>query len=400
LNKVLFVSLLVLGLCILQPALGDERLAKRIAGGFQATQGQFPFVALIEYTYTTTSGTFTYQGTGTIYNPQIVITTGNAMALCKDGTAATVYQGVVDVNNQGTPQIISFTCQLGVTIIRPSGWAAGVYDNDLSYINLAPTGLSFSGNVFLRLPSSSPTQADIGRLFAAGYGETSPGGAPSPVLEYVQINPQRNRVCNERAVVDSLTNSFSFSENFCVSGYLVSPTTGLLTDVCQLDAGSPIIRTQDINNPYADFEVVGIVNFGSCADTTPAFATYIFKYVDSGFLPSQTNPPTVATPPNPRAFDGNFACGDGVVQGAYEKCDPPIKTSCCNQWTCQLLPTSTPCTLNNRNGTRCRQQPRCNKFGNCKAKNRRQGRTCGGRKTKCHKGKCCTYVNKVATSCV
>jgi len=410
LNKVLFVSLLVLGLCFLQPALGEgssSRLATRIAGGTQANAGQFPFVALITYDYVTASGvTATYQGTGVIYTPTTIVTTANALANCAEGKPATVYQGVTFVSTTTGAQIFSFTCSRiagpSQTIFQSASFAAGVYNNDLAYIDLTPTGQSFTGTIFARPPTSSPTAADIGTLFAVGFGEAIPGGSPAPVLQWVEINPQRNHICYQRAIQNSFQTKFNFTENFCVAGFVKNPDTGFVSDVCVLDAGGALIRTSNIGAPYDDHEVVGIINFGTCSATQPAIATYLFKYISS--LPAQAAGLVPATTQaNPRAFDGNFACGDGIVQaGTYEKCDPPVADRlnpfyCCDPWTCQLVTAGSECTLNNRNGTTCLEQPRCNVRGRCVVKNRNQGKRCNGPNTKCHRGKCCTYPG--ATGC-
>jgi len=320
---------------------------------------------------------------------------------------------VVDVNNQGNvppTQIISFTCQNSSspstqTIFYASGYQTGTFTNDLAFINLTATGLSFNqnnGNVFARTPTSSPVQADIGLLFAIGFGESVPNGQPSPVLQYVQLNPVEKHICNNKYNAAGLLSTINLNkDNFCLSGFVKSPKTGFLTDACVLDRGGAIIRTSNIGSPYADHEVVGIINSGTCADVVPVVASYLWVYTNNGFLPSQgSSAPIAGSPVNPNAKYGNFVCGNGNVEaGVYEQCDPSSgdpNAACCNTWTCKLEQASTPCTLNNRNGTKCRQQPRCNKLGECQVKFRNQGKRCASsRNTRCHRGKCCTYPGAV-----
>jgi hypothetical protein len=401
LNKVLFVSLLVLGLCFLQPAFG-ERLATRIAGGNTATTGQFPFVVVFTYPYTDASGnTFTYQGTGVIYNNNIVVTTASAIRNCNG--LITITQGSTNTfAPEQTAQTVQFTCvqgadgAAGVNVVLATGNVAGQYFLDMAKIILP---LPFTGAVSLRLPTSSPTQADVGSLYAVGWGESVPGAQPSPQLLWVPLNPQRTRVCIDRATTAGILSSISFAENFCVAGF-VQNANNVTSDACVLDAGAPIIRTQNINAPYADHEVVGLVNFGSCTASSPVIATYLWKYIDS-FLGAQTAPPTAGSPVNPRSADGNFACGDGIVTPGLEKCDvgsPTVAADpffCCNPYTCQFVQAGTACTVNNNNGTRCLAQPRCNNRGICVTKFKNHFKTCNGPKTRCQRGKCCTYPGAI-----
>jgi secreted trypsin-like serine protease len=409
LNKVLFVSLLVLGLFYLQPAQCENRLNTRVAGGFKAVPGQFPFVVLITYLYTdTASGVqLTYQGTGVIYSQFRVLTSANAVSKCAAGTTLSVSQGVTDLNNPAGALVFQVVCG-ATTVVSAPGFTAGNYFGDVAYIDISTvttTGFNQAGQV-IRLPTSSPTASDINKLFVAGYGETFPGASPSPQLTYTPINPMRNNLCqsllNRKA---SLVGKFSLAENFCVQGQINDPRTSGLSDACVLDAGAPLIRTVNISNPLPDFEVVGFVNFGTCTATVPVISTYIFKYLT--FLGAQALAPAAGNPANPRAFDGNFACGDGIIQaGTLEKCDPASARTdpkwCCDIWTCQFKKGKNIACSTTNNGTKCKTRPICDVNGICKARDKNK-KPCGSAKTgtrgnRCINGKCCK-PGKPPTAC-
>jgi len=415
LNKVLFVSLLVLGLFYIQPAQFDQRLNTRLAGGFQAQPNQFPYVVLITYLYTdSTQGgiKLTYQGTGTIYGTNTVITSANAvqkfLTECNTPTGSsgllTVAQGVTKINTPAGALVYQVPCSAVKSNFPSPPPTTPTYFGDAAFITVPAPGFTAVGSV-LRLPTSSPTAADINNLWVIGYGESFPSGGPNPQLTYIPINPMRNRLCDTLLKAKtSLGNSYSFAENFCLLGQKADPRTGGVTDACVLDAGAPVVRTGNITASVADFEVVGWVNFGTCTAAVPVIATYIFKYTT--FFGAQVGAPAAGSPANPRAFDGNFACGDGIVgdgvsAGALEKCDPDTATraspellanSCCDQWTCQFKSGGSVCSLAN-NGTKCKTQPICTGTGKCKSRDK-LGSGCGGKLTRCTNGKCCNTVTK------
>jgi secreted trypsin-like serine protease len=402
LKKVLFVSLLVLGLFYLQPAQCENRLNTRLAGGFVAQKGQFPWVALITYSYQDRGITVTYQGTGVIYSATRVLTSANAVKRCANGVTLTVSSGITDIASPAGATVIQVVCNNGTSIVYAPGAASNVYFGDVAYIDLTTATspiTSFAGvvNATLRTPTSSPTPRDINKLYIAGYGENFPEAAPSPQLIYIPINPMTNNLCNQ-ALTPILPGTYKFSENFCVKGQKKDPRTGVVTDACPLDSGAPIFRTSNIDAPYADFEVVGIVNYGTCTAGLPVIATYLAKYLT--FLGAQASPPAAAAPPNPNAANGNFICGDGVVQpNSLEKCDTSSNT-CCNKWTCQFQEGGFPCGPNN--GTKCKTRPICDGAGICKARNKpNKRRPCAGKgkKSRCSHGKCCT-INGASRTCV
>jgi len=400
LKKVLFVSLLVLGLFYLQPAQCENRLNTRVAGGFQAQPGQLPFVALITYSYLDRGITVTYQGTGVVYSATRVVTSANAVRRCLNGVTLTVASGVTDLANPATATaVIQVVCNNGTSIVYATGATADTYFSDIAFIDVtAATSATkvFPSTAFLRTPSSSPTAADINRLWVAGYGENFPGASPSPQLVYAPINPMTNNRCNN-GLKSLISGLYKFSENFCVKGQKNDPRTGFTTDACPLDAGAPIFRTSNINSPSADFEVVGIVNFATCTAATPVVVTYLSKYLS--LFGAQSPVPAAANPPNPRASDGNFICGDGTTTG-LEKCDSSTNP-CCDKWTCQFKVGGFPCTSTN-NGTKCKTRPICDGKGGCKPRNKtNRRRPCAGKKTKsrCSHGKCCT-IKGASRTCV
>jgi hypothetical protein len=428
-NKVLLVSLLVLGLLLSQPSQGEARLEKRVAGGFAATTGQFPFIVRILYPLT--DGTF-QQGTGVIYDSQLVMSSNQvfqrinpsntALAGCLvDATGfcpVTITQGVTDVNNQQTTNTISKLVYVDkanpANVIKnyvDQTSTATDYLNDLVVIqfalsaNGAVTGFPTGQNLSIRRPTSSLTQADIGKTYVIGFGEIIPGTQPAPTLNYVKINPMNFHKCSDLLVKQNIGSSVvNFNNTFCLFG-AVEGENGGLSDACVTDYGGAIIRTQNINSPVADYEVVGILAFGSCQASSPAIASYVFKVAD--VLGAQVDAPAAGSPANSRSFDGNFACGDSVVQsGQLEKCDFGLttkqasKNTCCNVWTCQLRRPGSACGA--LDGFQCRSALRCNGTGFCKRFNRGFAKgSCNDNvsyKTRCFRGQCCKADDR--TECV
>jgi hypothetical protein len=335
-----------------------------------------------------------------------MITSANALSQCVAGTQVTVFRGVTDLGDTSDGFQSSFTCGPDDVTIR-SEFVVGEYHDDLAVVDLdsgfeVPDTLDF---ITLRTATSSPIQSFNDDLYAIGYGESSPGAAGSPLLTYAPINSMTNHVCFKRfnGLGLGLEGKFSFKDNFCVSGQVDDPRTGVTTDACVLDAGGVIFRTQDILNPQSSFEVVGTINFATCSAATPIIVSYLFKFDD--ILPIQVNLPNplLADPANPDAAFGNFACGDGRIQGnglEYEQCDPGqnpdptnLDNNCCNPWTCKFLVGGTECSSVN-NGTFCRSQPRCNSVGRCYASPRLTNkRNCNGTNTVCKQGRCCIRPN-------
>jgi len=326
-----------------------------------------------------------------------------------------IVQGVTDVNDQSSGTTAR---QVLVDPANPSPQLIGSissddYTDDVVIIKFQTSETAlFPAGLSIRRPSSSPTQGDVGKLYAIGFGETFPGSTPSPQLNYVPINPMDNHPCFTYLKDNDLfgPNSITFQNTFCVFG--ANPgVTGGLTDVCVLDAGGPIIRTTNIAAPLDDYEVVGIISLGSCSTTIPGIISYIHPVFDEF---DQEDRPSNANPPNPRAFDGNFICGDGNPpkdSGSYEKCDPTPNlndpgnvdiSSCCNPWTCQLVKPGSYCVdPADRNGTFCKTAPICDRLGKCKSRNKPKARgNCNkdlDTPTRCNKGRCCSVPG--ATAC-
>jgi len=351
---------------------------------------------LITYSYSDQGVSVIYQGTGVIYSSTRVITSANAIRRCLNGVTLTVSSNVTDINNPTGSVSVQVVCQNGTSINYATGATGGQYFATFAYIDLTTatsTTKFFPASSQLRVPTSSPNAADINKLWVAGYGETFPGGSPTPQLTYIPINPMTNNKCNDQltSVIGGL---YSFSENFCVKGQKNDSRTGFVTDACPLDAGAPVFRTSNINSPANDFEVVGIVNFATCTAATPVVVTYLSKYIS--FVGTQSvGFPGTASPPNPNAANGNFICGDGIVTGPLEKCDSSTNL-CCNQWTCQYKKADFPCGT--PNVTQCLGSPLCNGSGVCR-RNKKSGpcKIKGKKATRCHKGRCCSRSGSVQT---
>jgi len=427
LNKVLFVSLLVIGLCCFQAAYG-LRLQERIAGGFQAVPGQFPFVVAIKYTYADPArgGAITNaQVTGLLYNLNTVISTVNAFAplFGTTGTnSVTVIAGSTDTNIIPAPptaQVQTFLVTSGLSgaaapanlIFQKAPAVPANFFDDAVVLKL-PAPFTANANIgTIRLPSSSPVPDEP--IFAIGFGEISPGAIAFPQLTYVQTNLRRHRLCFNDWTAAGQISKIDFAKNFCLQGKVHNvngSTPNTLTDICVLDWGGAIIRSTNVAGiPAQNYEVLGLINYGTCTTSLPAIATYLFKIATVETLPDGTvTTPFVLTnagaqvaPPAPlpaganlNSVFGNFACGDGIIQPQFEKCDPGTAIdNCCNAFECQFQQPGTPCTIPDiLNGTICKTKPICDSVGKCKSRNKR-GRRCNGPATRCNKGRCINNIN-------
>jgi len=110
---------------------------------------------------------------------------------------------------------------------------------------------------------------------------------------------------------------------------------------------------------------------------------------------------------NINSAKGNFICGNGVIDSAYEKCDPavPANEPCCNRWICSWKPSGKKCGTaaeNNATVNVCLTKKICDQLdGTCAARPRdvKKGKTCGGKGTTCRDGLCkkCITENSVET---
>jgi hypothetical protein len=257
----------------------------------------------------------------------------------------------------------------------------------------------------IRLPLNSPVPDEP--IFAVGFGEIAPGTAAFPQLTYTQTNLRRKHLCSNDWTAAGEITKIDFAKNFCLQGKVHNnngSTPGTLTDICVLDWGGAIVRSSNIAGiPAQNYEVVGLINYGTCTTTLPAVATYIFKLTIAETLADgtlttpfvltnagpQVAPPAALVPVPLNAVFGNFACGDGIIQPQFEKCDSGTGDHpCCNDWECQLEQPGTPCTLPDvLNGTICKTKPICDAIGKCKSRNKR-GKRCNGPATRCNKGRC------------
>jgi len=426
LNKVLFFGLLVLGL-FFQPSHG-------IAGGFSAKPGQFQYMIVYTYPFNQSGTVVNYQGTGILFNSNQFFTTANALSQCSNGTVATAYLGVTDLGNTTGAAVRTFICVQNVfsrpgpfptSQVRikefntgfPANFTLGNYLDDVVLVNVSS---AFPPNNTLRMSTSSPLQTQSAiksQYYIVGYGESIPGGPPSPQLVYAPINPMNNRICYNIMKNFSLQNNFSFADSFCLQGQANDNRTGFITDACSLDRGGALIRTSNISSPQNSAEVVGIINFGSCSATLPIIVSYIWRFV-TPISPDGINgqnlidTPNATSPPNPEAQYGVFACGDNIIEpGTYEKCDVGThqlrnsngtaidpNVNCCDPWTCQFYVGGTPCSATNDHSL-CDSQPRCNGAGHCQAnKKLKKDQTCAGKNTFCKQGRCCHRPHPVKTS--
>ncbi|MFI8368959.1 serine protease [Streptomyces sp. NPDC085466] len=151
----------------------------------------------------------------------------------------------------------------------------GTHENDLAVITLAAPVRPDAGVRPLALPAPGESFAHT-RLEAVGWGATSFGGAPSPVLRTVTLDTLTNPACALRGV-DGLT-----------PAQLCTWTPG--RDSCVYDSGGPLVHRSPTGRPT----LAALVSYGrGCATDTPAVNTRITSH-----LPWLTHTTDLHPPPS------------------------------------------------------------------------------------------------------
>jgi hypothetical protein len=426
-SKTLVVCLLAL-FC-LQITLATQRLNTRIAGQFESSEGQFPYIAFITYNYVdVASGVLvSQQNTGIIYNQNAVITTAKTFDNFPAGGAnLTIAVGAYEVNNPtafftyfatiGRYQVPTDNTTTPPTaptelINIPTQYTPGATNFDIAIVRLQPPSVFAFNNVvkIANFPTSSPIQADA--LFAVAYGNQGPGSITFPTLKFAQMFFKKPVLCQNALSNASVAATFNRNQHFCVQSQDLTKTANIFEGVCSLDVSGAIVRTSDITNSTIYYEVVGLITYA--ADTTtcdkdkrvPAIIIYLSYFQDKFFTPilgslaANNNGQDPAQ--NPNSFQGNFICGNGILEGP-ERCDigsaAPSTFPCCAANTCTFKPQGKLCESKaNKTKNVCLTRLRCKEDGSCTATPRDQGKKCAGKQTACRSGVCNKCVNQVCT---
>lgn len=430
LSKTLIVCLLAL-IC-LQLAVADQRLDTRIASPFVSAQGQFPYIAAIAYNFfdVASNQTLAYRATGIIYSATSVITTANVFNKFPAGapggppvpTPISISVGAFDSSLPVSNFL--FNATIGKYQILPAGQPAGPIPADLIIIpqqfvqgsstwDLAiirlPAGASFNFSNpeigIANFPTSSPIRTE--NLWAVAYGNQNPGGDTFPVLKFARMWLKDNDKCAANLTGAGVTRPFNFSQNFCVQSKAVAAGSGAsFQGVCAKDIGGALVRSVDITNKTAYYEVIGLISWTSDNFTcnpvkpVPAIMIYLSIYVDNFFTPILGSLATVGNKQNPalnpNSAKKNFICGNGVVESPAETCDPAgnqAASPCCDTSSCNFKLGGTFCGPRPKTGkpNKCQTRMICDVSHTCQVRIKpNTKKPCGGKgsKTTCVNGQC------------
>jgi hypothetical protein len=417
LSRALIVCLLAL-FC-LQITLAN-RLEARIASPFVSKQGQFPYIVSLQYV----SAGITYQSTGIIYSTTAIITTANVFNnYPPTGAQITIGAGAYDLT-QAT-QVITFPGNVigkyalvanGTTapappantnILVPTTFTPGSSNDDIAVI-IIPAGatggpLTFGPEIQIaNFPTSSLIPSET--IFAVAYGNQGAGSPVFPQLKYAPMKLMQSNRCKAKSNATGVSKTVNTAQQFCVSSQLPADTNNTFNGVCASDIGGAIVRDGDITNVTNYYEVIGLISYAGDNTTcnpnapSPVFVTYLSVYYSSfisplaGTLAAAGNKQNAAL--NPNSGKGNFICGNGIVEGPYEKCEGATN-ACCNPWTCAFRPGGFFCGPRPKNGTainKCLTRPHCNGNpinGQCvQTPKKGKKKPCAGKGTRCLNGVC------------
>lgn len=254
-RPVLVVALLLLVPCL--AAAGGEPLdseaparSRRIVGGFEATPGDWPWMAAIKHRG---GNNFADQFcAGSLIRPRWVMTAAHCFyeneSQFLDAGDIEVVLGLHDL-----VQDVGETFDASTLVIHPA-YDPGSDDSDIALIELA--GPSSAEKVFFEDVSVSQGLVDGNLLTAIGWGDTEPSSSGNPpnypdALQQVQLPYISTASCGADPPYAGLVTDNMFCAGFPAGG----------KDTCQGDSGGPLMREVS-----GDWHLVGLTSWGfQCA---------------------------------------------------------------------------------------------------------------------------------------
>ena len=250
-----------------------------IIGGTSASQGQFPYLAFIAYSYPDGSG---FSCSGTVVSPTVVLTAGHCgvdettgAPLGPSGFAVVTHS--VDWTNSSQRQVSG----VSRVVVNPS-YNATTHDNDSTLLFL--TTPTTAPAIALAGPSDVNLEQGGTGAVIAGWGITTASAQDIPsLLQWADTIVQRPVYCSQFAPT-------SDSAQLCTVNY---PSNN--TGTCSGDSGGPLLAAHPGGGPIE----IGITSYGpSDCDTVSAdYFTRVeplVSWIDS--VAGITPPPP---PPNP-----------------------------------------------------------------------------------------------------
>jgi len=214
-----------------------------IIKGTKATNGQFPFMALVTASTKIRGRNVSRQCGGVIYNNQWIITAAQCTSFAVNKPRIVkVYVGDVKTSSMQALDVSR--------VVIDDRFKANSYEYDIALLNLAKP-LKFNSQMSAIKLSTKP--ASKGTYYTAGWGVSDiTRTARSKDLYY--IKQEYSAPANCEKIFTERKEVFSPTTQFCTKG-------GNAENVCAGDSGGPLFQTSNINQAK-NAVLYGLVSYG------------------------------------------------------------------------------------------------------------------------------------------
>lgn len=297
----------------------------RVVNGSNASQGEYPFAAFVEFTCT---GYGSWFCGGSYIGGQMILTAGHCvvdLSSCNNGWSATVTLNRANLNSSNGQQI-----NVKLAYLHPEYNGSGAPTNDIAALELVSTPTGVAPLSVVSSSQSSFYNAGTNTIIM-GWGDTvqrednNDGGSAitSDILQEAVVPVKSNATCSA-----DYGSSFSSSSMFC-AGIYDNGSGNVGVDTCQGDSGGPIVV-----NSSGTLKQIGIVSWGNgCASSQyTGVYTKLINYLDyvSALLSADSD--DVA----PTAKVNSGRCTGSTCKGKFT-CDDPAPSVGIKTATAKLI---------------------------------------------------------------